>query len=65
MLTKARGRGLYDALIQGDLVAVLAGTPAQWDVVVAADVLIYLGDWRPSPPRSPEGSNSMAALPFR
>jgi predicted TPR repeat methyltransferase len=47
MLERARGRRLYDALVEGDLVAVLARAPAAWDVVIAADVLIYLGDLAP------------------
>jgi len=47
MLERARGRRLYDALVEGDFVAFLARAPAAWDVVIAADVLIYLGDLAP------------------
>jgi predicted TPR repeat methyltransferase len=47
MLEKARARGVYDELIEGDLIAVLQGCPGAFDVVTAADVLIYLGDLGP------------------
>jgi predicted TPR repeat methyltransferase len=47
MVAKASDRGLYDDLCAGDLVAALAARPATYDLVVAADVLIYLGDLRP------------------
>ncbi len=44
MVDKARARRLYDALCTGDLVAALSARPAAYDLVAAADVLIYLGD---------------------
>ncbi|HJX17002.1 MAG TPA: tetratricopeptide repeat protein [Acidiferrobacterales bacterium] len=44
MLARARERGLYDRLIQGDIVQVLAGQNARFDLVVAADVFVYIGD---------------------
>lgn len=47
MLAEARRRGLYHSLIEGDLQTVLAGETARWDLILAADVLTYLGDLRP------------------
>jgi len=44
MLARARERGLYDCLIEGDIVQVLAGQGARFDLVVAADVFVYIGD---------------------
>ena len=43
MLDKARARGLYDRLIEGDLVEVLRSETALFDLVLAADVFIYVG----------------------
>ncbi len=43
MVEKARARGLYDALEVGDLVAVIGRYAADWDLIVAADVLVYVG----------------------
>ncbi len=47
MVAKARERGLYDDLAEGDLVDFLAARPGGYDLVAAADVLVYLGDLRP------------------
>lgn len=59
MVDKARARALYDALWVGDVVAALDGAAlegtaagkegegAAWDLLVAADVLVYLGDLAP------------------
>jgi len=44
MLTPARERGLYDRLIEGDIIQVLTGLNANFDLVVATDVFIYIGD---------------------
>ena len=44
MLARARERGFYDHLIEGDIVQVLAGQDASFDLVVAADVFVYIGD---------------------
>jgi predicted TPR repeat methyltransferase len=43
MLERARTRGGYDALHEGELTAFLAGTPGAWDAVVSADTFCYLG----------------------
>ncbi|WP_207539153.1 methyltransferase domain-containing protein [Sabulicella rubraurantiaca] len=48
MLAEARGRGIYDALHEADLLEFLPKRPAAWDVVAAADVLNYLGDLAPA-----------------
>ncbi|WP_132254663.1 class I SAM-dependent DNA methyltransferase [Methylobacterium segetis] len=48
MLARAERRGLYHRLIAGDLTGCLAEAEAgSVDLVVAADVFIYLGDLRP------------------
>lgn len=48
MIEKARERGLYDRLETGDILDVLGRDPEAWDVLVAADVLMYLGDLTPT-----------------
>lgn len=47
MLEKARARGVYDELIQADLVQALKARPRAFDLLTAADVMIYLGDLAP------------------
>lgn len=47
MLARARRRGLYDELVEGDLVDFLRGRPGRYDLLLAADVLPYLGDPAP------------------
>lgn len=44
MLQQAARRGVYDELLQADLVQHLQTTAQRHDLVVAADVFIYLGD---------------------
>lgn len=43
MLAHARARAVYDELRCAEIVDDLAAAPARYDLVVAADVLIYLG----------------------
>ena len=47
MLDRAAARGVYDELIRADLVEHLQQTAARHDLVVAADVFIYVGDLEP------------------
>ncbi|OAN47978.1 methyltransferase [Paramagnetospirillum marisnigri] len=47
MVDKARARGLYDDLAVGELGAALTTRPATYDLIVAADVLVYFGDLEP------------------
>ena len=47
MLARARERGCYDQLRRADILEYLAQPVGPYDLVVAADVLIYLGDLRP------------------
>lgn len=48
MLTQAEATGRYRHLWQGDCVAVSQGlSPESYDLAVAADVLVYIGDLRP------------------
>jgi predicted TPR repeat methyltransferase len=44
MLAKARALGLYDELVHADLVTALDGKAARFDIAVAADVFVYIGD---------------------
>jgi predicted TPR repeat methyltransferase len=44
MLDQAAARGVYDRLIKADLVDHLRQTPERHDLVVAADVFIYVGE---------------------
>jgi predicted TPR repeat methyltransferase len=47
MLERARARQVYDELICADALDVLAVGQPTWDLVLAADVLIYVGDLEP------------------
>ncbi len=47
MLQAAAQRKVYDELEQGDIVECLTKKPGQFDAVVAADVLVYVGDLEP------------------
>jgi predicted TPR repeat methyltransferase len=47
MLARAAERDLYDALHEADAEGFLATAQADWDVIIAADVLIYLGALEP------------------
>ncbi len=44
MIEKARQRGIYDALKIGDLESALAMEGCRFDLIIAADTLVYLGD---------------------
>jgi predicted TPR repeat methyltransferase len=44
MIEKARARGIYDNLVVGDIEAVLAAPGPSYDLIVAADTMVYLGD---------------------
>src|SRR6185295_18689835 len=43
MLAQARARGLYDTLLQADALEFLAAREDSFDLVLAADVFIYVG----------------------
>lgn len=47
MVAKAQARGIYDAVFEGELVRTLASRPAAFDLIAAADVLVYVGDLEP------------------
>jgi predicted TPR repeat methyltransferase len=44
MIEKARARGIYDDLMVGDLESALAADGVTYDLMIAADTLVYLGD---------------------
>ncbi len=47
MIEKARARGVYDALAVADLERALAAHGPAYDLILAADTLVYLGDLAP------------------
>ena len=47
MLEKAREKGIYDRLCQAEAIAFLNDTVEEFDLVIAADMLIYIGDLKP------------------
>lgn len=47
MVEKARARALYDSLAVGDVVEAMRAEPGAWDLLTAADVLVYIGDLAP------------------
>jgi predicted TPR repeat methyltransferase len=44
MIEKSRQRNVYDELAQADVVKALTARPAAADIILAADVFIYIGD---------------------
>jgi predicted TPR repeat methyltransferase len=47
MLKKASARGIYQSLVEDDIVRFLMTTPEKFDLVVAADAFIYSGELEP------------------
>jgi len=47
MIEKAGSLGVYDRLEHGDIVEFLGAGDEHWDLVLAADVFIYVGDLEP------------------
>lgn len=47
MIAQARRKALYDDLAVGDVVAYLTAVRGRYDLIVAADVLVYLGELSP------------------
>lgn len=47
MLDFARAKGIYDELIEGGLIAVLNKISEKYDLIIATDTLVYLGDLQP------------------
>lgn len=43
MLAQARQRGIYDELVEAEIVDYLRGCVASWDAIIAADALVYFG----------------------
>jgi len=44
MIAKARAGGLYDRLEVGDIETFLVAPGSEYDLILAADTLVYLGD---------------------
>jgi predicted TPR repeat methyltransferase len=47
MLARARARGIYDHLVHGELIEVLRAASGAFDLILASDVFIYVGDLAP------------------
>ncbi|BAV33890.1 methyltransferase [Sulfuricaulis limicola] len=47
MLAEARRKGVYDELVQGELIETLDAIDTQYDLVIAMDVLVFFGDLAP------------------
>ena len=47
MVAKAEARGIYDRLETGELADFLAADDGRYDLVLATDVLVYVGELRP------------------
>jgi predicted TPR repeat methyltransferase len=47
MVATANTKGLYDRLVVGDLVDFLAAEAESFDLMIAADVFVYMDDLRP------------------
>ncbi len=47
IIEKAEKKNIYDALLSGDIVEVLSESAAKYDLFVAADVFIYMGNLAP------------------
>jgi predicted TPR repeat methyltransferase len=47
MLAKAAERGVYDELVEAEMIGYLRRTAERFDLVLAADALVYLGDLAP------------------
>ena len=47
MLREARRRGIYDELVEDEVVRFLGRHRATFDLLIAADVLVYVGDLEP------------------
>ncbi len=47
MVEKAQARGIYDRVLAGEVTTLLAAAPMRYDLVTAADVLVYIGDLAP------------------
>jgi predicted TPR repeat methyltransferase len=47
MVEKAQARGIYDQLLVGDVETLLQKHDRQYDLIIAADTLVYLGDLTP------------------
>jgi predicted TPR repeat methyltransferase len=48
MIEAARARGIYDELLLGDLETVLHMPGTRYDLILAADTMIYIGDLAPT-----------------
>ena len=64
MLEKAAERGVYDELIEADILSFLRSTKQRFDLALAADTLIYFGDLKPFFAAAARATEAGALLAF-
>lgn len=64
MLAKARERAVYDRLVEAEIHQFLLKTDARYDLIFAADMLVYIGDLRPLLERSAQSLEPRGVLAF-
>lgn len=64
MLNKAKGRNVYDELIEADLVEYLSRYNALFDLIVSADTLVYFGELGPFLQAAAHALNAAGSLVF-
>ena len=47
MIARARQKSVYDELVAGDIITFCRQQPGRYNCIIAADVLVYLGDLEP------------------
>lgn len=62
MLEEANKRGGYDELVCSDIVSYLRSSNSRLDLIVAADVLVYLGDLEPLFGALPQSAGFVASV---
>ena len=64
MLQKAAERGVYDELIEADILTFLRSTQQRFDLALAADTLVYFGDLKPFFAAAARATEAGALLAF-
>ena len=64
MLEKAAERGVYDELIEADILSFLRSTKQRFDLALAADTLVYFGDLKPFFAAAARATEAGALLAF-
>jgi len=64
MIERSRERGIYDELVTGHITPAMLARPAAFDVIVAGDVFIYVGDLGPVLPAAAAALRGGGVLAF-